>query len=83
MPYKLGGAWPIVSANFDCINEGENGYVTFVLQFPGCNAADVVSLTLSAEAAAVANPGGALPITATSGLLVNPDVGDCCEVGSL
>ena len=82
MPYKLGGGWPIFTANFDCINEGENGYVTFVLQFAGCTAADVVSMTLTASAAGGANPGGAQPITAVSGLITSPDTGDCCEVSS-
>jgi hypothetical protein len=80
MPYKLGGEWPIFTANFDCINEGENGYVTFVLQFPGCSPSDTVSLTLSAAAAGTSNPGGAQPITSNSGLIAFVDTGGCCEV---
>jgi hypothetical protein len=81
MPYKLGGEWPLFTASFDCINEGENGYVTFVLQLPGCTASDIVALTVSASAAGGANPGGATPISWASGLIVSSDSGSCCETG--
>jgi len=76
-PYKLGGSWPNFTAQFDCINPAEQGYVSFVLQFDGCQESDNVVLNLTCTDC------GDLPAARDeTGLIRDPDTGDCCEPSS-
>lgn len=73
-PYKLGGAWPTYTASWDCINPGENGYITFLLEFQETGLA-----TATVSALADALPEDTFSDATDNVLLVGTTTDDCCS----
>lgn len=73
-PYRLGGSWPTFTANWDCINPGENGYITFLLQF---QEAGLATATVSAVGAEL--PAETFSDSVDNVLLIGTTTDDCCS----
>lgn len=70
--YKLGGAWPDYTIDFDCISPGSMGTVQWVMWFENCSDSDTTNITVT---------GGRQPIVVEVSLQSDPET-DCCVPSS-
>lgn len=65
--YDLQGAWPEFSATFDCIQPGNRGQASFIMEFPGAVSTDLVDVVV---APAGDDYGNAQPAQGNSGIIL-------------
>jgi hypothetical protein len=68
-PYVITGTWPEFEVEFDCINPGTLGVVTWIMQFEGCSDSDVIEFVVL----------GGSRVTKVSTSLQTEAEQDCCE----
>lgn len=64
--YNLQGTWPEFSAHLSCVKPGKRGQVSFVMEFSGADAQDLVDVVVSAHGD---DYGNAKPVQANAGVI--------------